>query len=275
METTSSAQIEWVNISPNKVIVATPDEVNLHTPYGSSDRFSESMTGVGHVSTTRNLLDGAIAAASIAISSDVHPPELTLNRYLWQLAGAYQTTHATPPGMKQASQNFAIAARHNLSDWALEKAKEEEGHDRLALNDIQSLGYDAKRLVQNVVPSAAKSLVDYFIRSVNDSDPIDCVGYTHALERLSLGAKEEHIQKVKNLLPSGVNATRCMRVHSSVGADANHVDENVEMIAGLTSAERIRVVRSCYETALLIFSPPQEGYYSEAELEKMFQPFKL
>ena len=177
--------------------------------------------------------------------------------------------------MKQASQKFASLNRDTLSSWALDKSEEEKGHNKLVLLDLQSLGYQAEELVKNIVPSAAKSLVDYFIRSVNDSDPIDCVGFTHAIERLSLGAKEEHIQRVEALLPSGVNATRCMNVHSSLGADAEHVEENVDTIAGLSSAERIRIVRACYETALLIFSPPQEGYHSEAELEQMLKPFRL
>lgn len=246
----------------------------IHLSLGDDDRFYEPMTSVGNIVTTRKLLDGAMAAAKIAVASDSRPPDLTPNRFVWQLAGAYHITHATPPSMKKASQHFASASRHSLSNWASDKAKEEEGHDRLALLDIQSLGYRAE-LVQNIIPSAATSLVNYFTRSVNDSDPIDCVGYTHALERLSLGAKQEHIQRVEALLPSNVNATRCMRVHSSVGADANHVDENVEMIAELTSSERTRVVRACYETSLLIFSPPQEGYFSETELENMFEPFKL
>lgn len=275
MQTTSSTQIEWASIAPNKVIVATPNEVRLHTPQGDGDQFSEPMTGAGHIATTRKLLDGAMAAAKIAISSNDRPPDLTPTRLVWQLAGAYQTTHATPPLMKQASQHFASADRHSLSNWAAEKAKEETNHDQLALLDIQSLGYRAEDLVENIIPTAAISLVDYFTRSVNDSDPIDCVGYTHALERLSLGAKKEHIQKIEALLPSDINATRCLRVHSNVGADADHVEENVEMIAGLTSTERTRVVRACYETALILFSPPQEGYLSETELENMLEPFKL
>ena len=275
MTTTSSTQIEWVSIAPKKIIVATPSEVKLHTPLDNTDRFLEPMVGVGNVATTGKLLDGAIAAAKIAVASDAVPPKMTLNLFVWQLAGAYQVTHATPPNMKQASQKFALLNRRVLSSWASDKAEEEKGHDRLALIDLQSLGYRAEELVKKIVPSAATSLVDYFTRSVNDSDPIDCVGYTHALERLSLGAKEEHIQRVEALLPPGINATRCMRVHSSVGADAHHVAENVETIAGLSSAERIRVVRACYETALMIFSPPPEGYHSETELERMFEPFRL
>ncbi|MEM8828806.1 MAG: hypothetical protein AAGE96_05545 [Cyanobacteria bacterium P01_G01_bin.19] len=275
MKTTSSTKIEWVNIAPKKIIVATPEEVNLHIPSDNSDRFLEPMVGVGSVATTRNLLDGAMAAAKIAVNSDVVPPEMTPNRFVWQLAGAYQITHVVPPLMKQASERFASLNRHILSSWAFEKSQEEKGHDRLALLDLQSLGYRAEELVSSIVPRAATSLVDYFTRSVNDSDPIDCVGFTYAIERISLGTKEEHIQNIESLLPQGINATRCIRVHSAVGADAGHVDENVEMIAGLSAAERIRVVRACYETALLIFSPPQEGYHSEAELENMFEPYKL
>ncbi|MEM8722616.1 MAG: hypothetical protein AAGE84_25560 [Cyanobacteria bacterium P01_G01_bin.39] len=275
MATTSSTQIEWANIAPGKVIVATEHEVWLHTLTGVEDRFWEPMTGAGNIATTYRLLDGAMAAAKLAVACDSRPPDLTYNRLVWQLAGAYQITHATPPGMEKARQNFASAANHSLSNWAADKVQEETGHDQLALLDIQSLGYRAADLVENIFPPAAKVLVDYFNRSVNDSNPIDCVGYTYALERLSLGAKSEHIQTIEAMLPPGVNATRCLRVHSSVGADAEHVEENVEIIAELSSSERTRIVRACYETALLIFSPPQNGYLSSRELEDKLKPFKL
>ncbi len=274
MKTTSSTEVEWASIAPNKVVVATDKEVWLHSPLGDGDQFSSAMRSAGNVATTRKLLDGAIAVAKITISSQKRPPDLTPTRYIWQLAGAYQIAHVTPPLMELASISFAGASRHILSNWASEKALEETGHDRLALLDIQALGYRAEDLVKTVIPSAAMALVEYFTRSVHDSDPIDCVGYAHALERLSLGAKKEHIQKIEALLPPSVNATRCLRVHSSVGGDADHVEENVEMIAKLSSTERTRIVRACYETALLYFSPPTEGYISETELEYMLKPFK-
>ena len=270
---TISIEAEWATIAPDKVVVAHSEKVWLHSPM-SGDRFSEPMSGIGSITTTRKLLDGAMAAAKMAIPSSNRPPGLTLNRYVWQLAGAYQTAHAGPSLIEEAGRRFAAASRHSLSNWAFEKAKEETGHDRLALLDIKSLGYRAEELVQAIIPSAAMTLVDYFQRGVYDLDPIDCVGYAHALERLSLGAKKEHIQKVEDLLPPNVNATRCMRVHSSLGGDADHVEENVEMIAQLSSIERTRIVRACYETALLLFSTPKEGYFSEAELEDMFEPFK-
>jgi len=275
MKTTTSTDVEWATIAPDKVIVATAEKVWLCSPSTDGDRYTEPMTGTGNIATTKKLLDGAMAAAKVTIASSQKPPDSTLNRYVWRLLGAYQVAHATPILMREAGENFAVAARVDLSNWAYEKAKEETGHDRLALLDIKSLGYRAEELVEAIIPASAVVLVDYFRRSVQDVDPIDCVGYAHALERMSLGAKQEHIDSIEDLLPVNVNATRCLRVHSSLGADTEHVNENVEMIARLSPVERTRVIRACYETALLLFSPPREGYHSEAELEDMFQPFKL
>ena len=274
MKTTASTVVEWATIAPDKVVVANSQKVWLHSSLDDVDTSGQEIVG-GNTAITRNLLDGAMAAAKVAIPLGSKPPALTPNRYIWQLAGAYQITHATPTLMTEAGKRFALANRHELSDWIFEKAKEETGHDRLALLDIQSLGYRAEELVQSIIPAASMILVDYFQRSVHDVDPIDCVGYAYALERLAIGAKQEHIDKIENLLPANVRATRCFKVHSSVGSDAEHVEENLEMIARLSFVERSRVIRACYETALLLFSPPSEGYVSEAELEEMLKPFRV
>ena len=117
--------------------------------------------------------------------------------------------------------------------------------------------------------------MDYFTRSVQDDDPIDCVGYSYTMERLSLGIGEDYIQKVEALFPSQTNATRCLRVHSSVGDDEDHVDENISLVARLTPSERTRIARACYETALMCFSPPPVEYISDEELQKILNPLKL
>jgi pyrroloquinoline quinone (PQQ) biosynthesis protein C len=173
--------------------------------------------------------------------------------------------------MDKAAQSFASSGRRSLAQWAAQKACEEGGHDRLALLDIQSMGYEAKAVVEALVPPAAVALVDYFTRSVQAPDPIACVGYCYTMERLALGIGEEHIQAVEALLPPGIQATRCLRVHSSVGSDVEHVEETIEMVAGLAPEERTRVVSACYETALLCFSPPKEGYISDEELQNMLR----
>ncbi|MCX7595925.1 MAG: hypothetical protein N2235_19615, partial [Fischerella sp.] len=60
-------------------------------------------------------------------------------------------------------------------------------------------------------------------------------------------------------------------IHSSVGADAEHVEETIEMVAGLDPQERNCVAAACYEVALLCFSPPKEDYISDEELQNVLK----
>ncbi len=281
--------VEWAQINPGTVIVATADRSVLCQSSSIEDRFTQPMNFPGSVATSKKLLDGAIAAAKYAVNSldgaiaaakyavnsNVRPPALTATRWVWRLAGLYHQTHPIPQLMEEAARRFEKAGHSFLAQWATEKAKEEAGHDLLALRDIQSLGYDAEAVVETLVPPSAKVLIDYFTRSIQDLDPIDCVGYAYTMERLALGVDEHYIQKVKALLPPNIQATSCLKVHSSLGSDTDHTEDTVEMIAGLTSLERTRIARACYETALLCFSPPNNDYISDEELQQVLQTLKL
>lgn len=269
------ASAEWAHIALGKVVVATDKRAWVYQPQSESDRFAGSMTSAGSFATTGKLLDTAIAAAKHTVNSDVRPPALTSTRWIWRLASAYHMTSEIPEIMEVAARGFAVNNCFALEAWALEKAEEEKGHDKLALLDIKSLGYDAEAVVKALVPPAAKALKDYLKRSVADSNPIDSVGYTYTMERLSLGVGADYIQNVEALLPSGVNATRCLRVHSSIGADAGHVGENVSLVAELSAPKRSRIARACYETALMLFSPPSGEYITDAEILQIIEPFKI
>ncbi|ELS04800.1 hypothetical protein Xen7305DRAFT_00045360 [Xenococcus sp. PCC 7305] len=266
---------EWAQIAPGKVVVATAERAWLYHPKSREDCFSQTMECAGNIATTRRLLDTAIAAAKYAANYDFRPPALTATRWVWRLASAYHLTSAVPKIMKTAAKGFAANGCSNLEDWALNKAEEEKGHDQLALTDIQSLGYDAEAVTAVFIPPAAVALMDYFSRSAQDDNPIDSVGYAYTMERLSLGIGEDYIQKVEALLPPETNATRCLRVHSCVGADAEHVDENVSLVASLSPAERTRIARACYETALICFSYPPGDYLSDEQLQQILHPLKI
>lgn len=144
----------------------------------------------------------------------------------------------------------------------------------LLCTDIESMGFDAEAVVKAIFPPAAASLVDYFTRSVQAPDPIGCVGYCYRMERLALGIGENYIKAVEALLPPGTHATRCLRVHSSVGSDVKHVEETVELVSQLAFEQQNYVAAACYETALLCFSSPRESYVSEEELQNLLNPFK-
>ena len=277
-------KVEWVQVAPNKTVVATAEKtylVDLNTDKCSTlhkflrDRPTNLIEGTNNIATTRKLLDGAIAAAKYTINSNVRPPALTATRWVWRLAGAYHSSRFTSTLMEEAARRFAEAERWNLAEWALHKANEERGHDRLALLDIKSMGYDAEAVVRELVPPGAVTVVDYFTRSVQDDDPIDCVGLSYGCERLGTFLGEEYIQSVRALLEPNINATRWLRVHSGVGSEVEHVEDIVELVASLTVQERIRVARACYETALLRFTPPSEGYISDSELQQILKPLRL
>ena len=149
---------QWVRIAPDKVVVATADRVWLHrvSNADSGDPFSAQMVGASSVDMTRKLLDGVIASAKIAVSSNIKPPALTCTRWVWRLAGIYHSSRHTTPLMEEARKAFAAFGRWDLAQWAAQKAREEADHDRLALLDIQSMGYDALAVVQAFVPTASR-----------------------------------------------------------------------------------------------------------------------
>ncbi|MEH2313002.1 MAG: hypothetical protein V7K35_16730 [Nostoc sp.] len=261
----------------DEVVVKTANRnrVEQADSAGSDDRTDSNMNHADRVAQTQKLLDRAIASAWYTVKSDRRPPALTPIRWIWRLAGLYHLCHSTPQLMEEAAQHFASANRQSLAQWALKKAKEEAGHDQLALLDIQSMGYEAQAVVEALVPPSAKALVDHFTRTVQNSDPIDCVGYSYTAERLAICRGLEYIQRIEILLPSGKNATRCLRVHSAIGTDVEHVEEAVEMIAELTPNEQTRVAKACYQAALLRFSPPIKDYISDEEIQNVLKPFKL
>ena len=262
--------LERVQIAPDKVIVATAEKVWVYQPGLATDDgdLTPSVSHPQQVTATQKLLDTSIVLAKRAVSPSSQSPSLTPVRWVWHLATQYHMTHVTPPLMEEAAKRFAATGRNHLAQWAAHKAIEERGHDRLALLDIQALGYNAKDVVDILGPPSAIDLVDYFTHSVQTPDPIRCVGYVYALERLATAIGKDHIQAVETRLPQNVHATRCMRIHSGIGSDVEHAQELIELVAELTPQERTRIAIACYETALLYFSQHQADNPSDEELQQ-------
>ncbi|MDZ8240519.1 MAG: hypothetical protein RMZ69_25770 [Nostoc sp. ChiQUE01a] len=241
----------------------------------SSNPFIQQIFNRDTISKTRKLLDRAIVFAAKDTLPNCKPPALTPSGWIWQLAASYHLTHSTRVLMEEAAERFAVLGRTSLAQWAAQKAREEEGHDRLALLDIQSMGYEAEAVVKALLPPSAIALLSFFTQSVKAADPISCVGYCYTMERLAMNIKAEHIQLVEAILPPNTYATRCLRMHSCLGSDVNHVEETVKIAAALTPEERTNITAACYETAVLYFSSLKEKYLSEVELQQILNQLKL
>ncbi|MGL5796148.1 MAG: hypothetical protein ACRC06_17450 [Waterburya sp.] len=268
--------IEFARISDRQTIVVTEDGVWVRSFNRDRSLPTQSFpNNKGSIETTKKILDTAIVLGKRAASVEQKLPALSVINWIWSLVSQYHVTHPTPQLMREAAQQFRKQGRDRLAEWAAEKALEETGHDRLALRDIQSLGYQAQALVDTYMPNSARILIDYFVGSVKTSDPIKVVGYAYTLERIALAVKEKHIQAIEAIMPPKVNATRCIRVHSSIGSDVEHVDEALEMICKLSSAERTQIAIACYETARLYFSTSEQDFPLATKLREQLQPFKL
>jgi len=254
---------EWVNVTGDISIVARESgEVWFHTPRGTkqtADPFATPMTGVGSAGSTAGLLDGAINLAFAGIEKRLAHPDPTIAGYIVALAGAYHTSVDTPRNLRRAASRFKELGRPEVAAYLEERAREETGHDRLALKDLRALGVPGERLVANFIPEGIKPLCKRFDDLCVQDYPMGCIGYSYCLERIAALKQETDIEKVRAMCPPDVDATRFLRSHSSLGSEAAHVEETIEFVASLPANDRIRVVQETYKSALIL----AEGYNHE------------
>jgi hypothetical protein len=254
---------EWVNVTGDISIIARESgEVWFHTPSGTKqhvDPFATPMTGVGAMGSTVGLLDGAINLGFAGIEKRLARPDPTLVGYIVALVGAYHTSVDTPRNLQRAASRFNELGRPEVAAYLEERAREETGHDRLALKDLCALGVPGERLVANFIPAGIKPLCKRFDDLCVQDYPIGCIGYSYCLERIAALKQETDIEKVQAMCPDGVDATRFLRSHSCLGSEVTHVEESIAFVASLPANDRIRVVQETYESALIM----AEGYNHE------------
>jgi hypothetical protein len=266
---------EWVKVRGGISIIARESgEVWFHTPSTKEDvdLFATPMTGAGAEGSTVGLLDGAINLGFAGIEKRLACPEPTLAGYIVALVGAYHTSVDTPRNLLRAARRFEALGRPEVTAYLEDRAREETGHDRLALKDLRALGVPAERLVANFIPEGIKPLCKRFDELCVQDYPIGCIGYSYCLERIAALKQKTDIDKVRALCPDGVDATRFLRSHSCLGSEVTHVEETIQFVASLPANDRISVVQETYESALIM----AEGYNhellkSEAEMLEELQ----
>jgi sirohydrochlorin ferrochelatase len=175
------------------------------------------------------------------------------------LVGAYHTSVDTPRNLRRAAKRFEDLGRPEVAAYLEERAREETGHDRLALKDLRALGVPAERLVANLMPEGIAPLCKQFDDLCVQDYPIGSIGYSYCLERIAALKQESDIEKVQAICPEGVDALRFLRSHSALGSEVSHVEETIKFVASLPASDRISVVRATYESALIM----AQGYNHE------------
>jgi hypothetical protein len=251
---------ESIRLAPSVYLQASLQKFRLHRllPWEVGPCI-ETLQETGDSKVTRQLMAGAFYAGFPQRTSDekiaddsVIATTPSLLRYIHSLAGAYQTTHATPPTMRRVAERLAARGQHTAAKHCLHVAEEESDHDTLALMDLAALGLPAQEFVAHLQPKSSLALVELFTRFADSDAPIAVLGYAYALERMSLFSTAESIAAIERLIPAGIKATRFLRVHSAVGSDAGHVAESIAFMATLAPEARAAIARATYETVSLL-----------------------
>lgn len=254
---------QWVNVTGDISIIARElGEVWFHSLSGAkeeADPFAPPMTAAGAPGSTIGLLDGAINLGFAEIEKRLARPHPTLVSYIVALVGAYHTSVDTPRNLRRAAHRFKELGRPEVAAYLEERAREETGHDELALKDLRALGVPAEQLVANFIPEGIKPLCKRFDDLCVEDYPIGCIGYSYCLERIAALKQETDIEKVQALCPNGADATRFLRSHSCLGSEVAHVEETISFVASLPANDRIAVVQETYKSALVM----AEGYNHE------------
>jgi pyrroloquinoline quinone (PQQ) biosynthesis protein C len=188
-------------------------------------------------------------------------------RYIYSLVGAYYTSKDTPRNLLRAAERFRRIGRLEVTRYLEMRAREEAGHHRLALKDLYALGLPAKQLVTNCIPVGIRPICDLFDEFCVRDYPIESIGFSYCSERIAAVKPKAEIDAVKSLLPDGVDATRFLRSHSSLGSEVSHVEETIEFVSELPASDRIRIVQSTYQSAVLMAERRRlESMKSKAEI---------
>jgi hypothetical protein len=209
--------------------------------------------------STIGLLDGAISLGFAGLGKRTASPEPTLAAYIVALVAAYHTSVDTPRNLRRAASRFEQLGRPEIAAYLEIRAREESGHDRLALKDLRALGVPGDRLVANFIPEGIRPLCKRFDDLCVLDYPIGSIGFSYCLERTAALKQQSDIDRVQALCPPNVDVTRFLRSHSALGSEASHVEETIEFVASLPAADRITVVQETYRSALIM----SQGYNHE------------
>jgi pyrroloquinoline quinone (PQQ) biosynthesis protein C len=248
-------QTEWAEIEGDTIIIARNEgEVwfyGSNESAGAAAPFATPMTCKGTLQSTVGLLDGAIKLGFERTDDQPAKAKPSLIRYVYSLVGAYFTSKDTPRNLLCAAARFEKIGRSEVSRYLEMRAQEEAGHERLALKDLEALGLPAGKIVANCQPVSVKPLCNLFDEYCAREYPIDAIGFSYCSERIAAVKPRSEVEAVKSLFSNGIDATRFLRSHSSLGSEVSHVDETIEFVSELPASDRIKVVQAVYASAVL------------------------
>ena len=266
---------QWVQLRDGETLVASRRGAWIQSPQAAALELWGSMPGSqrGTLDTTRHLLEGAMTAGERGAEAvGAWPP--SERKWALDLVDQWYTAHHSVALLPVSIGRYQSMQRPELARFARRKLEEEAGHDRMPLNDLGALGYDAEAAVKEVPPGAtARALVRYARDCVEGPKPVRFFGYIFVLERRVIRITDDALRTLESALPGGADATSGVRAHA-VELDHQHVEELVAFVSGLPADDRTAVALACFETAALISKavPAGSDHEREHRLARVHKP---
>jgi hypothetical protein len=255
--------VQWAHLGRGRVLVASEREARVQRLELGAIGFARPMRDAlpGTLESTRQLLDGAIAAAELDAPPS-SPAPITAARWAWHLANQSYCARHSVALLPVAIDRFEAIGRPDLAGFAQHKLDEEIGHDQFPLNDLEELGYDAEEAVSVLAPAPSVSAgLEYARGCLESGQPVEFLGYVYALERQVLRLTDEWFSALDAVLPPGINAASGVRSHATE-LDGEHVREATAFIAGLPASDRAAIATGCNRITEIYcepFEPPSEA----------------
>jgi hypothetical protein len=274
MQEWESKHAQSIPIAPQTFLIAAPDGRSwlLEIPSSSLIALKASAVAAKRSTLAASLIEGAITAGLMRSASPSRNGVFSWQRYIRWLAGNYLFAGQTPGLFRRAAERFTASGRSDLAEFALQKAQEETGHAELAYRDLEALGLPAAEVIRLIAPPSAGIFADRFRGFVEGNEPIALFGFSYCMERMAVERDGAFIAGVQAICPPGIRAFRFLKVHSSVGSDGAHVDEQLSFFESLADNELKSVACAAFETGqLLARQPLMDEALSDEEIERRLQ----
>lgn len=194
----------------------------------------------------RQLFDGTISAEGYAA---------------W-LAQTYHYVRWTTPLLARAGRRLKRLGRHPwLAELLLQKASEEQGHERWLLADLKNLGWTREEVEGvGLCPSVA-AYVAWNRFTAEAGSPTAFLGTAYVLEYLSVHRAGDAVERLlaRGAIPNIGKAVTFLRGHA--GADGEHVAELAAVLRTLTDSEEQAAILLSARTTRALYL----GFFPEGE----------
>ncbi|RYZ39375.1 MAG: heme oxygenase [Myxococcaceae bacterium] len=176
------------------------------------------------------------------------------DEYIHYLVQTYQYVRWSTEFLQESGERMKREGQHTaLADLLIQKAREENGHERWLLADLKNLGLTQEQVEGAPVCSAVRAYVEWNRFTTLSGVPTAFLGTAYVLEYLSVERAPGTVDRLiaDSGIPNIQKAVTFLRGHGN--ADGDHVAELEAVLGRLTSPEEQAALHLSARTTRALF----------------------